>query len=1151
MNENISNSGSQTPTRVSSMSAPSSGTTTEIKKALTKNKSIISDLGSPLLLEQKGIPVSTSIKKADDLLKENKLDEAEKFYKEALYNANINRVNDSQLGHYQDLISCFMKLADLYAIRAKVTDEKAANYHKNLGDYSLKAVMFYNAALIINTKYIPSKKQAGIRAAITKQIKEVEAWFIAKAVGKAVVAEDWREDEMHYTEWSKVRELAENGVKQVDKLEIKTAEDQKEFCHRAELIHGVHLEITAGLKSFLTRMLENAIKRLTPPPCDYAVISFGSLAKQSATPYSDIEFGILLQEGKDTSENISYFRNLSYLLAMGVTNLGQTSIPFDLLKQSSDGLGINLDDILTPGFQFDLGGKTPIGRKDRAYELIQTPKEMAKYLSDAYFKVDKLLPVEVASFDYLAGDKALVEQYATVVKSFFGAQISAERYQHQDRALKILSEGCEELQCDLEKYAVRLDGDDGKPYHVKQEIYRLPDRLIDGLALYFGIFDGSLVQKIDKLSEKNVINKEGVQNLKIIAAISCEIRLRIYLSKNGQSDVLPILQLGASTEHDNANTKKFLEYLELSKFEPALFRFYYTALPLYDAIDSFCSEVGYRRVEKDRNALSKDVFYNSNPWIQGRIYIRLLEYSQALKVLGPYKNNLKKAVVTALEEQRVDDGWKLFDLSTLLTTLGNLYFKLGRLDEQSECLQEKAELTSKGLQVIKLKEGCPPEWADKIRAITMSNQAVGFNNMAASLAYKRQFSEAQRNYEKACELYREIKDNILLAQTKTNMGATYVQESEICWRQNNIKDMQIARAKASASFSEALIIYAEMKQRGKLNMQDYAVCLINKATLDSICERHDAAISEFEQAYNFLVRYYGEVHPRVADTLSALAYSYGQVRNPKWRATFIKAIGLYQKLKDARSAAQGNFVSCLNNFGDILIAEGDYLEAIKQLEAAKQLSLKEWDEDGDKDKPDRVTNNLLRALVLAGNSHIMKGDDDTAIKFYEKASLLYEPYCDTKSSAGAASPGVLRSSLFRHLALSAIKNKKQREADEYCYAIKEIFPKNIDLIKQIEEARGIIQMVERDSLDKILPLETDTIAMALEARSLDYVQRLQQVVGIIPSGAPIVQHGKKSSGSHWVSFSTFWLKQLSDKAIDELSGELKIDRSIFNTARKS
>jgi len=50
------------------------------------------------------------------------------------------------------------------------------------------------------------------------------------------------------------------------------------------------------------------------------------------------------------------------------------------------------------------------------------------------------------------------------------------------------------------------------------------------------------------------------------------------------------------------------------------------------------------------------------------------------------------------------------------------------------------------------------------------------------------------------------------------------------------------------------------------------------------------------------------------------------------------------------------------------------------------------------------------------------------------------------------------------------------------------------------------------------------IVMMLEEHSLDYVQRLQQVLKTTLADTTGVQHGEKPISSRWVSFSTFWLK---------------------------
>lgn len=76
---------------------------------------------------------------------------------------------------------------------------------------------------------------------------------------------------------------------------------------------------------FCENLFGEAVRLLSEtPPCSFAVVGLGSLARGESTPFSDLEYMFLIE--KDPSENIKYFERLALASYFLIGYLGETKL---------------------------------------------------------------------------------------------------------------------------------------------------------------------------------------------------------------------------------------------------------------------------------------------------------------------------------------------------------------------------------------------------------------------------------------------------------------------------------------------------------------------------------------------------------------------------------------------------------------------------------------------------------------------------------------------------------------------------------------------------------------------------------------------------------------------------------------------------------
>ncbi|MDF3048339.1 MAG: hypothetical protein K0R73_1457 [Candidatus Midichloriaceae bacterium] len=264
----------------------------------------------------------------------------------------------------------------------------------------------------------------------------------------------------------------------------------------------------------------------------YSIFCTGSIALGTMTPWSDLEFGILLEDGlEDYTRVKAYFINLTHLLNIKVLSFGGNVLHYQGIKELNDfSTGSREDDwfvdtITTKGFCFDAtlpdGSKTPLGRKDcygtKYYELIGTTEELCALQEENWHETDGSLVQALNHVKFIHGDEGFFQnEYLKGLEEF--SEINRER------AFKILKEDAEKLSPENE---LTDQYREGTILNVKKEIYRFPDRMIVALGDCLGGEGDTTWDVIDDLVTKGKLKSTAAENLTYALNIATELRLMI------------------------------------------------------------------------------------------------------------------------------------------------------------------------------------------------------------------------------------------------------------------------------------------------------------------------------------------------------------------------------------------------------------------------------------------------------------------------------------------------------------------------------------------------------------------------------------------------------------------------------------------------
>ena len=468
------------------------------------------------------------------------------------------------------------RLGDVYNARANLVVHSKTLFARL--DHFVLATALYNSSLIRNND--SSKKND-----LETKIRQIEEDLISQC-NQAIDNTQFKYDidRKHKNHLYDFRKQCSEKLEYIQSKYIVFTSplhdtDSESEARRANEIKELFSEIRVFMKDAVASLLDECMEVLGQPPenVTYAFIGFGSFARGEATPFSDLEFALLIEEGQNNASTKEYFVKVMEYFNYKVLNVQETILPsmcipslnddnllhslerykcsssscnspeckFDAAEWPFLGKGKEFYDNEMRGFSVDgrmsSACKTPLGRLVRGQneDLIKTPTELAQLYVSALKtehsggEQNHALSTILSNVSFLYGnDQELVDNYHALVLSMADLIAENTNFNHrQSSALLCLQDAFDVFHFSL------TSRDIGLISSIKKKLYRAVGMLITNIGKfqYSTVTDNSPWVILDLLLDDGIISADAHRNLYVIVGIVNELRLMAYL-RNGRQD---------------------------------------------------------------------------------------------------------------------------------------------------------------------------------------------------------------------------------------------------------------------------------------------------------------------------------------------------------------------------------------------------------------------------------------------------------------------------------------------------------------------------------------------------------------------------------------------------------------------------------------
>ena len=227
-------------------------------------------------------------------LKENDLNLAEQLLSQAL---KILSTPPNASHFNKEKATCFHTMAEIYLAQAsqQLDDNEFC-------EMMVKSIALFEAERIY--KYGSYKEEKEINEAIL----EAEVKFINRIFGNGGVERFNKMSDKRLWNRTKLEEIRSKVTHEYFPTLSKCPEwNSEENEERCKAIENIYKQIHYDMKCFVVDIFSYCSKIAGPAPCNFSIIGLGSLSRQEVTPYSDLEFSILIEDNSNNSAKLRQY----------------------------------------------------------------------------------------------------------------------------------------------------------------------------------------------------------------------------------------------------------------------------------------------------------------------------------------------------------------------------------------------------------------------------------------------------------------------------------------------------------------------------------------------------------------------------------------------------------------------------------------------------------------------------------------------------------------------------------------------------------------------------------------------------------------------------------------------------------------------------